>query len=157
MPSITNPDFEDRRERPGFACRRARVGRQAGALRLGASLWELPPGEAAYPYHFHLGEEELIVVLTGRPSLRSPGGWRELEEGEVVSFGVGEEGAHQLANRSEQDVRFLSISANAAPEICIYPDSGKLGVFGHPIEDSLYELYRRGESVDYWEGEEPPG
>ena len=75
----------------------------------------------------------------------------------MVSFGVGEEGAHQLANRSDEDVRFLSISANAAPEICIYPDSGKLGVFGDPIEDSLYELYRRGEAVDYWEGEEPPG
>ena len=56
-------------------------------------------------------------------------------------------GAHQLANRSDEDVRFLSLSANAAPEICIYPDSGKLGVFGDPIEDSLYELYRRGEAV----------
>src|SRR3712207_2679424 len=114
MPSIKDPNFDEPRDRPGFRCRRARLGQQAGAVKLGASLWELPPGEAAYPYHFHLGEEELIVVLDGRPSLRTPDGWRELDEGAVVSFRVGEEGAHQLVNRGNEQVRFLSISTSGA-------------------------------------------
>jgi uncharacterized cupin superfamily protein len=74
------------RAHPGFNCLRARLSRQAGSERLGLSLWELPPGQAAYPYHYHLAEEELVVVLDGAPSLRTPDGWRELEEGEVVPF-----------------------------------------------------------------------
>ena len=61
------------------------------------SLWEVGPGEAAYPYHLHVAEEEMLVVLEGRPSVRSPEGWRELEEGEVISFQAGEPGAHQVA------------------------------------------------------------
>ncbi len=156
-PNIEQPEFDEPREFEGFACRRARLGRQAGAERLGASLWELPPGEAAYPYHYHLVEEELIVVLAGRPSLRGPDGWRELAQGEVVSFPVGEIGAHQLVNRTEQTVRFLAISTSGPPEVAIYPDSGKVGVFErHPDGSGLYALFRRADAVDYLDGEQPP-
>jgi uncharacterized cupin superfamily protein len=59
--------------------RRARLGRQAGTIKVGVSLWEVPAGQAAYPYHWHAAEEEVIVVLAGRPSLRSHEGWRELD------------------------------------------------------------------------------
>ncbi|MEX2193709.1 MAG: cupin domain-containing protein [Thermoleophilaceae bacterium] len=156
MTNIERPDYQDPSGRPeGFRVRRARLGDAVGARRLGASVWELPPGEAAYPYHYHLAEEELIVVLEGRPSLRTPDGWRELEQGEVVSFPVGEEGGHQLANRTDALVRFLSISTSGVPEICVYPDSGKIGAYGRTDEE-LRELHRRSDAVDYWEGERPP-
>ena len=59
--SILEPLFDEPREHPGFTCRRARLGRQAGSEKLGLSLWELPPGQAAYPYHFHLAEEDIVV------------------------------------------------------------------------------------------------
>lgn len=154
-PSIEQPDFDEPRDHPGFTCRRARLGRQAGSERVGLSLWELPPGEAAYPYHWHMTEEELIVVLAGRPSLRGPDGWRELEQGEVVSFPVGEGGAHQLANRTDAPVRFLSFS-NQQPEICVYPDSGKLGAYeSRPDGAGASLLFRIADAVDYWDGEQP--
>jgi uncharacterized cupin superfamily protein len=153
MTNLNRPHFDDIREGKGFESRRARLGTQAGAELLGMSLWEVPPGIAAYPYHWHIIEEELVIVLEGRPSLRGPDGWRELEPGEVVSLPVGEEGAHQLWNRTDETVRFLSFSsATNGPEICFYPDSGKVGVFA----EGLYELYRRDDAVGYWEGEEPP-
>jgi uncharacterized cupin superfamily protein len=156
--NIFEPDFDEPRREPGFECLRARVGRQAGSERLGMSLWELPPGQAAYPYHFHLGEEELLVVLEGRPSLRTPEGGRELDEGEVVSFDTGEHGGHQLVNRTGARVRFLAISTQDGPDLVVYPDSDKVGAFERrPEGGGLYELYRRSESVDYWEGESPPG
>lgn len=155
-PNIERPAFDDDRDAPGFTRHRARVGRQAGTEKVGLSLFELPPGEAAYPYHWHLGEEELIVVLTGTPSLRTPEGWRELEQGEVVSFLVGEEGAHQVVNRTAEPVRFLAFS-NQVHDIVAYPDSDKLGVFERrPEGGGLYALFRRGDAVDYLEGEEPP-
>jgi uncharacterized cupin superfamily protein len=125
--SIATPAFDEVREHPGFNCRRARLGRQAGSEKLGLSLWDVPPGEAAYPFHFHLAEEEIVVLLEGRPSLRTPAGWREMEEGEVVCFRVGEDGAHQIVNRTEQPVRFLALS-NQQPDIVVRPDSRSLSV-----------------------------
>ena len=157
MSGIEDPDFDEPREQPGFRARRARLGRQAGSERLGLSLWELPAGEAAYPYHHHLGEEELVVVLEGRPHLRTPDGWRELTQGEVVAFPRGEQGGHQLVNRSDRRVRFLAFSTNGEPDIVVYPDSSKVGAAERlPNGEGLRVMFREGDAVDYWEGERPP-
>jgi uncharacterized cupin superfamily protein len=154
LPNVFRPDFDEARDHDGFHARRARLGYQLGTERLGASLWELPPGQRAYPYHFHLTEEELLVVLAGRPSLRDPSGWRELEEGEVVSFPRGEAGAHQLANRTDETVRFLALSTNGDPDVVLYPDSGKLcAAERNPDGSGLKEFFRLADAVDYWDGE----
>jgi uncharacterized cupin superfamily protein len=153
--NVFDPDFDDPRGQPGFEHVRARLGRQAGTEQLGMSLFEVPPGQAAYPYHWHVGQEELLIVLEGRPSLRTPGGWRELEEGEVLPCLTGERGGHQLVNRTGSRVRFLAISTTHSPDVCVYPDSGKVGVYTAPVGGRA--LYRQSDSVDYFEGESPPG
>jgi uncharacterized cupin superfamily protein len=159
--TIFDPEFDaDQEDRPGFAYRRAKLGWQAGAERLGASLYEIPPGQATFPYHAHTANEELLVVLDGSPSLRTPAGWRELEAGEIVSFPAGEDGAHQVTNRSHAPARVLVVSTMIAPEVNLYPDSAKLmaatrapGAAGKGFQ----EAYRRHDATDYWEDEEPPG
>jgi uncharacterized cupin superfamily protein len=160
LPAVANinePAFDEPRERAGFRCQRARISRQAGSDRLGLSLWELPPGEAAYPYHYHLAEEELVVVLDGRPSLRTPDGWRELQEGEVVPFLRGERGAHQIVNRTEDTVRFLAFSTSGEPDIVIRPDSGTLDACERlPQGGGLRAIFRMGEAVGYYDGEVAP-
>jgi uncharacterized cupin superfamily protein len=157
MPNINDPEFDQIRDREGFRANRARVGRQAGAVRLGLSLWELPPGQAAYPYHFHYTEEELLIVLEGAPSLRTAGGWRALAPGEVVAFQRGEAGAHQLLNETGATVRFLSCSTSGDPDVVAYVDSGKLGVFERlPDGGGLDTMFRAGDAVDYYDGEAPP-
>jgi uncharacterized cupin superfamily protein len=157
-PNINEPIFDEPREHPGFLAQRARISQQAGSRRLGLSLWEVPPGEAAYPYHHHLTEEELILVLDGTPSLRTPDGWRDLEPGEVVAFPRGEQGGHQLVNRTAETVRFLAFSTNGEPDIVIYPDSGKLGAFERlPEGGGLRAMFKLSEHCDYYDGEQPPG
>jgi uncharacterized cupin superfamily protein len=156
MANVYRPEFDEPREHPGFSCGRARIGRQLGTVKLGATVFELPPGQAAYPYHYHLGEEELVVVLRGTPSLRTADGWRELEEGEALSFLTGEQGAHQIANRTEETVSFLAIS-NQQPDICVQPDSGKVGAFERrPDGSGMRVWFREGDAADYWDGEKPP-
>ena len=156
-PSINEPEFDDRREEPGFQALRARLGRQAGCERLGLSLWEVSPGEAAYPFHYHLTEEELVVVLSGRPSLRTADGWRELDEGEVIGFPRGEAGVHQIVNRSDETVRFLAFSTSGEPDVVVQPDSGKVGAFERRPEGGGMRIWFRGDdAVDYWEGEQAP-
>ena len=152
--NIEKPDFDEPRDRDGFRVRRAGVGRQAGAVELGATVWELPPGEAAYPYHFHLGEEEMIVVLSGTPTLRTPDGEREVEQGELLVFLRGEQGAHQLINRANETARFLAISTMAALDAVVYPDSNKISC---SERGGLRELHFRAYAVEYWDGESRPG
>jgi uncharacterized cupin superfamily protein len=156
--NIQKPHFDEPREQDGFRAQRARLSRQAGSERLGLSLWEVPSGQAAYPYHAHLTEEELVVVLDGTPSLRTPDGWRELEQGEVVAFLRGEEGAHQIVNRTDETVRFLAFSPSGEPDVVLQPDSGKVGAFERlPDGGGLRLWFRREDARDYYDGESPPG
>ncbi len=154
MPNIYKPTFEKGERPEGFRGRRARIGYELGTELIGASLWELPPGEAAYPYHFHYSDEELLIVLSGRPSLRTPEGTRELEEGEALRFCLGEEGAHQILNRADEVARFLAISSHGRPDVVIYPDSDKIGVGERlPKGGGLRAFFRRSDGVEYFEGE----
>jgi uncharacterized cupin superfamily protein len=159
MANVFRPEFDADQQREGFSYRRAQVGRQAGAERLGASLYEIPPGQATFPYHQHSANEEMLVVLAGRPALRTADGWRDLEEGDVVAFPIGERGAHQIANRSSETVRVLFISEMNSPEVVMYPDTGKVAAAtrapgGRGAGDRW--VFRADDAVDYWEGEKPP-
>lgn len=121
MPNIYRPVFDEGERPPGFRSRRARIGYELGSELIGCSLWELPPGEAAYPYHFHFADEEVVIVVRGRPTVRTPEGLRELEEGEAVRFPLGETGAHQILNRGQETVTFLAVSSHGRPDVVIYP------------------------------------
>ena len=96
-------------------------------------------------------------MLEGRPTLRTPDGERELEEGEAVRFPLGESGSHQLINRTDSDVRFLAVSSHGRPDVVIYPDANKVGVGERlPRGGGLRAFFRRADEVGYWDGEEPP-
>jgi uncharacterized cupin superfamily protein len=136
----------------------AKVKRLARGRDLGASVYELPPGATQAPYHFHHGMEELLVVLRGTPTLRTPEGERELEEGEAVHFPLGPAGAHQLSNRTGQIVRYLFISNLPTPEVVEYPDSGKVAAMAKTESQTgqpLWTMHRLADGVDYFEDEPP--
>jgi uncharacterized cupin superfamily protein len=125
---------------------------------LGMSLYELEPAQTQCPYHFHHGADELILVLSGRPTLRTPEGEHELEAGDVVHFPKGPAGAHQVINQTEEPVRYVLASSTVTPEIVEYPDSGKVAAMargesqrGHP----LWTMHRLDDGVDYLDGEQP--
>ena len=88
---------------------------------LGATLYELDPGKWVI-YHAHHGSEELLLVLRGRPTLRTPDGERQLAEGEVVSFPPGPAGAHGLRNDTAEPVRYVMAGTRVSPEVVEYPD-----------------------------------
>jgi uncharacterized cupin superfamily protein len=93
--------------------------------RLGASVYELDPGNFNV-YHFHHGCEEMLVVLRGTMTLRTPDGERDVTQGEVVFFPTGPKGARALHNRGTETVRFLMASACLPLEVVEYPDLGKV-------------------------------
>jgi uncharacterized cupin superfamily protein len=153
MVNINRPEWDEPREWPGFRARRARLGHQLGSERVGASLWEVDAGECAYPYHFHLAEEEVLVLLEGALALRSPEGWRRVVQGDVLRFPAGAEGAHQLVNDTDVDARFLAISTHGQPDVVIYPDEGKIGPAERRPDGSGIKLYfKLDDAVGYDEG-----
>ncbi len=92
---------------------------------LGASVYELEPGNWLV-YHFHHGSEELMVVLRGRPTLRTGDGSRRLDEGDVVHFPTGPDGAHGVSNETDEPVRLLMASTLHSPEVVEYPDLNQI-------------------------------
>jgi len=148
-----NGDEWDRVEdRPGWRSKDAWVGAHVDAELMGASMYELEPGDRLWPYHTHHANEEWVVVLRGRPTLRTPEGEQELTEGDVVAFPRGKGGAHQISNRTEERLRVLMLSTLLAPDVVEYQDSGKVSVVDAKGERLFREF--RGRDAEYWEGED---
>jgi uncharacterized cupin superfamily protein len=141
-------DFEvDPTDPEGYRARRARLGWAIAAEQLGASVYELDPGQSICPYHYEYGCDEWLIVLSGSPLLRTPRGEERLQAGDVVCFPDGPEGAHKVTNVEGEALRVAMLSTMDEPAVAVYPDSGKIGVF------PLRKLFREVDAVDYWEGE----
>ena len=152
--NLSDPQFDyDRSDPEGFRSGMLRFGPQLGAEQTGSSIYELPPGQAICPYHYEHGEEEWILVLQGRPSLRTPEGVATLDPLYVVFFPRGPDGAHQVRNDSDAPVRVLMWSTVVLPTVSVYPDSDKIGVWTADKTDDL--LVRRSSAVEYFHGETP--
>ena len=119
--TIANPQFEyDPEDMDGFKCGMFRVGKTLGAKQTGTSVYQIPPGQALCPYHYEYGEEEWLLVLEGRPSVRHPGGTDQLDQWDLVFFTTGPEGAHRIQNDTDETVRVMMYSTvRIRPPRCI--------------------------------------
>jgi uncharacterized cupin superfamily protein len=137
----------DEDDAPGYETASARIGPLIGATDLGATVYDLAPGQSVCPYHYEYGFEEWLIVLTGNPILRDPDGEHQLAPGDVVLFPEGPDGAHNVTNRTDEPVRIAIASNKGEPGVAVYPDSGKVGVW------PLNKIFRLADAVDYWDGE----
>lgn len=108
----------------------------------------LNPEQFSFPYHFHQNAEELVMLLSGTMTMRSPGGFEILSKGDIVFFEMGETGAHQFFNHSSEPCTYLDIRTFFNMDVCEYPDSGKINV----IPSS--GIFEKQSKVDYFKGEE---
>jgi len=144
----------DPQDPEGYRAGMARFGPGIGATLLGGTIYELPPGQSICPYHFEYGDEEWLILLDGRATLRRPQGEEEVGPGDVVCFPAGPDGAHKVTNRVGGPCHVLMLSTKNDPAIAAYPDSDKVGVFPGGGDEGL--LFRRKDAVDYYEGEGEP-
>lgn len=161
MAPVNEDDVEwsEREHGADHRIRRKQLGAAAGGEDLGCSLYELPAGKRAWPYHYHTANEEAIYVLSGSATLRLDGTEHDLQAGDYVALPTGEESAHQMVNPGEESVRYLVLSTMIEPEVLGYPDSEKVGVMvGDPPGGSeehrdLEGYFPMDSAVDYWAGE----
>jgi uncharacterized cupin superfamily protein len=154
MPRVNVHDLEfeyDDTDPEGYRCGMARFGPGLGAKSTGSTVYLIPPGKKLCPYHWETGEEEWLLVLAGRPTLRDPGGETELAVGDLCFFPPSPEGAHQIKNDSGEEARVLMYSDVQTPAATVYPDSDKVGIWtGH---DGYRVMVHRSSNVDYFSGE----
>lgn len=140
--------------------RRKALAQPAGGEQIGASLYELEPGMRSFPLHAHCANEEAIYVLAGSGTLRLPDREFPLEPGTYAALPRGPEHAHQVTNTGDETLRYLCLSTQIEPEVVIYPDSDKVGLFagtapgGDKSKRYVNRFVRYSHEVDYFDSEE---
>lgn len=141
-----------------FEAKFARVGWLVGAKQLGYNITAVPPGKRAFPRHSHRVNEEMFFVLQGTGELRIGVETYPLRVGDIAACPAGgPETAHQIVNTGQEELRYLAVSTQRAPEIWEYPDSEKFGVIvelAAPGDTSAFPHFAHFSSrTSYWEGE----
>lgn len=137
-------------EHEGYEYTRRRFVRRGEAANTLVSVYEIPPGKAAYPYHYHLKDEETFCILSGEGLLTTPDGERPVRAGELLFFPAGSEGAHKLTNTSATEkLVYIDFDVIHDLDVAVYPDSGKIGVWGKDVN----RVYRMDDDVAYYDGE----
>ena len=115
---------------------------------LNFDLRQLNPKQYSAPYHFHRYAEELFMIVSGSATLRTPSGLDIVNAGDLMFFGIGETGAHQLFNHTSEMCVYLDIRTYIGYDVAEYPDSNK--IFMAPSR----EIFKKDTQVNYFEGEE---
>lgn len=116
-----------RERRLGVAADETNVSRALGLKQLGASYFEVKPGEAAFPYHVHYGEDELIYVIAGEGTYRFGGNSHAVKAGDMLSAPAGgPDVAHQLTNTGTGILRYFCVSSLHRVNVSDLPDVGEL-------------------------------
>jgi uncharacterized cupin superfamily protein len=87
---------------------------------------KLEPGKYSTPYHFHRNAEELMMIISGSMTVRSPQGLKIAKQGQLIFCEIGETSAHQFYNHSDVPCIYLDLMSTVGLDVCEYPDSGKI-------------------------------
>lgn len=113
-------------------------------------IYEVPPGKSPYPYHYHLKDEETFYIVSGQGVLKTPQGEKPVRAGDLLFFPPNEQGAHKLTNASDtENLVYIDMDVIHDLDVCIYPDSGKIGVWGKEVN----RVYPVDAHVNYYQGE----
>jgi len=125
-----------------------RLGGMVGSKQLIFDMRQLNPGKYSFPYHFHRNSEELMYVISGEMTVRTPEGFEIIRQGQMVFFELGETSAHQFYNHSAEPCIYLDIRTNMGFDVTEYPDSEKVNI------SPLGLIFEKDKQVDYHKGEE---
>ncbi|HEY0627676.1 MAG TPA: cupin domain-containing protein [Allosphingosinicella sp.] len=98
-----------------------RVGDFAGLQDFGASHVVLKPGGISSQRHWHVDEDELVVMLEGEAVLVEDQGRTIMRPGDVAVFPKNTGDGHHLINESDSDCIFLAVGKKAVG-VAYYPD-----------------------------------
>ncbi|HEX7848252.1 MAG TPA: cupin domain-containing protein [Sphingomonas sp.] len=98
-----------------------RLAPASGVTDFGFSHVTLKPGAWSSQRHWHEGEDEFVVMLSGEAVLVDDAGEQVMRAGDVAAFPKGDGNGHVLQNRSDRDCVFIAVSGQGESD-CHYPD-----------------------------------
>jgi uncharacterized cupin superfamily protein len=99
-----------------------RVGDAGGLTQFGANIVILEPNAKSSLRHWHLNEDEFVIVSQGEVVLIDDHGETPMVVGECATFPAGDQNGHHFVNRSKVEARFLVVGTKAQTEIATYSD-----------------------------------
>ena len=117
---------------------------------VGMAIEELPPGKQSCPLHYHMLEEEHILILEGTLTLRLGEEKIAMKAGDYVCFPAGQTAGHCLLNEGDKSCRYVIVGEREPNEVCVYPDSNKVMVRALARQNDIFDMAA---TKDYWDGE----
>ena len=99
-----------------------RLGEAGGLTQFGVNLVTLQPGALSSLRHWHLHEDEFVMVTQGACVLVQNGGETLMQAGDCAAFPAGMADGHHFINRSDKVAELLVIGTKAAFEVATYSD-----------------------------------
>ena len=146
--SVEDVPWEEYSHGDRFGTRFRQLGEYGGCSHVGVCMEELAPGRQAYVAHYHMLEEEHLLVLEGRPTLRLGETTHEMVPGSYVCFPAGQRAGHALVNHTDETVRYLIIGERDTHDVTVHTDSGRVGV------RLMGQGYHGADTAEYWDGED---
>ena len=141
-----------------FVFERKWLTSRTGARKLGCSIYRVPPGKTAFPFHKHFTNEEAIYILSGTGNMRLDDESVPVGPGDFISM-TPNGPSHQLINDGDADLEYLCMSTMIDPDITLFPDSDKVIAFagsgpgGDKSLRTFNGIYRASDAVGYYDDE----
>ena len=99
-----------------------RLGEAGGLTQFGVNLVILEPGAPSSLRHWHLKEDEFVIVTDGPLTLETDEGETIMETGDAAAFPAGDENGHRFVNHTDTNRSFLVVGSKMEGEVAIYSD-----------------------------------
>lgn len=111
--------------------------------KLYCDIYEVPPGKANWPLHYHTCNEEVFYIISGQGEVLSESGVLKVKSGDMLRFPAGEKGVHQLKNTSDTEtLKYLDFGTTNLPDVVFMPEENQIELFtGTSGEDKMW-LYK---------------
>ncbi|MDR0286763.1 MAG: cupin domain-containing protein [Clostridiales bacterium] len=136
---------------PAYEYDKFDVSHRNGGNRCAVIFYDIVPGKSSYPFHYHSDSEEIFYIISGHGVVETNDGEIPVSQGSVVICPPGENGAHKITNKLDSKIlTYIDIDTVPTVDMCVYPKSGKIGVF---TKDGFAKLYKSGDAIGYYDGE----
>lgn len=99
-----------------------RLGEAGGLTQFGVNLVTLAPGALSSLRHWHLAEDEFVMVTEAECTLIEDAGETVMRPGDCAAFPANTPDGHHFINRTNAPAAFLVIGSKAAREVATYSD-----------------------------------
>ncbi|MDR0287125.1 MAG: cupin domain-containing protein [Clostridiales bacterium] len=136
---------------PAYEYDKFEVSPRNGGNQCAVIFYDIAPGKSSYPFHYHSASEEIFYIISGHGIVETNDGEFPVSSGSIIICPAGENGAHKITNKSDSEVlTYIDIDTVPKTDMCIYPKSGKIGVF---TNDGFAKLYKLNDDIKYYDGE----